>query len=137
MEKEIDEKMIEKYWMALLGVVNAWAEYNRLKKLYTNATSPDTRHKVQHVVARYYFGQPERILDQRDASLTPLEYELQSYYDICEKIGMKASFSRTRNSDLNWLFNHLEDSDDYDSVRGKIKRRLNKMTLPQPFEELI
>ena len=137
MEKEINKKTIERYWMILLGVVNAWAEYNRLKKLYINAISPETKHKVQHVVAKYYFGQPERILDQRDTSSIPLEYELQAYYDICAKIEMKPAFSRVQNGDLNWLFNHLKDGDDYDSMRRKIKRRLNKMTQPQPIESLI
>lgn len=121
----------------MLGVVNAWAHYNTAKKLYISATSPETKHKVSHVVSRYFGGDPEKIVDYKFALMVPLEYELANFKKVCDEAGIKQPYTTAQNGDLNWLFNNLEDGDDYEKIRNKIYRRLKKLAAPQPIEELV
>lgn len=134
MEKE---KIIKNYWLSILGLVNAWAKYNWAKKLYINATSPETKKEVWPVVVKYFGGDVEKIADYRWMLTTPLEYELASYARACEGAEIKPPFTAAQNKDLNWLFNHLKDADDYKSIRGKVKRRLEGMKMPEPIETLV
>ena len=131
------EELAKRYWSAMLGVVNAWAHYNTAKKLYISATSPETKHKVSHVVSRYFGGDPEKIVDYKFALMVPLEYELANFKKVCDEAGIKQPYTTAQNGDLNWLFNNLEDGDDYEKIRNKIYRRLKRLAAPQPIEDLV
>ena len=127
----------EKYWNSMMDVVNAWAAYNSVKKLYTNATSPETKHKVQKVVADYYGGQVEKIEDRRFALLTPLDMELAYFKSLCDKAEIELPYTGRKNDDLNWLFNNLKDERDYASFRRKITNRLKRNAPPEPIQNLV
>ena len=127
--KEIDEiEEIEKkevkldsrqYWGKALEVVNIWAKYQGVKKLYINATHDETKHRVKKVVDGYYGGRVARVRDHEQELSLAVDRLLNEFATVCNSFGVE-KISR------DWLYRKLTNSKDYNSYRKKCERRLDK-----------
>ena len=122
--------MPENYWTVAKSIVDWWAQYNAAKKLYYNATHEETRHKVQHVVQKHYFGNPDRIKSREKDLSFCVDACLDRFEMICEDLKIEPV---TRD----WLYHHLKASKDYQSLRGKIDRRQKNGVEPVSLKTLV
>lgn len=104
------------YWQVQLELVNAWANYQKVKHLLINASYDETRHVVAPVVKKYWSNNKvlKKRVDDRSAEV-----------DVAiQKANLVASRFDIEPVSRDWLYRNLEDASDYSSYRGKIKRRL-------------
>ncbi len=104
------------YWQVQLELVNAWADYQKVKHLLINASYDETRHVVAPVVKKYWNNNKvlKRRVDERSAEV---DMAIQKANLVSGRFGIEP-ISR------DWLYRNLEEASDYSSYRGKIKRRL-------------
>lgn len=105
------------YWKGAAALVDAWANYQSVKKLLINATHDETRHKVQRIVDQYYGKSICRVREAEQERSQRVEQELHEFARLCERYEVEEV-------DRDWLFHKLRENKHYDSYRRKIKRRL-------------
>ena len=107
------------YWNAAIDLINAWSDYQAKKKLYINATHPETFFRVAKVVKEKFDGNFQKIANRRDELSREVDCLIDRFEDICSGFDVEP-VSRV------WLYQHLKDADDYKRLREKCKRRLNR-----------
>ena len=107
------------YWKRALEVVNAWSKYQAKKKLFQDANNPETAHRVREVVEKYYGGDAERISFSVNKTRNQFRQALRDFQGTCKVSEVEAI-------DVAWLEEHVTNAKAAGSLRGKIKRRLNK-----------
>ena len=122
--------MEEIYWTAARNLVDWWANYNAVKKLYYNATHKETYHKVQHVVVSHYGGSVVKVKRREDDLSDCVDASLDRFEIVCEDFGVEPV-------NRDWLYTYLKEAKDYQSLRGKIDRRLNKGADPVSLKEFV
>ena len=85
-EDQIKRNISEEYWSLWLDVVNVWRQYQSVKALYINATSPETEFQVEDVVCQYYDGCYWKIEDHRKELSKRVDLLLEELnYDLAER----------------------------------------------------
>lgn len=107
------------YWAKAIEVINIWAKYQSLKKLYVNATHDETKHRVRKVIDGYYGGRVERVRNHEQELSLAVDRLLNEFAMICDMYGVE-KISR------DWLYRKLESASHYNSYRRKCERRMNK-----------
>lgn len=132
---DIDQSIVNtidhsRYWKDALVVINDWAQYNSAKKLYYNALHKETYHRVKEIIDKYYGGNVSNIARRREELSDNLDIGLSNFLDDCEKEHVE-EISR------DWLYDHLQNGNDYEKMRKKILRRLGKNRWPVSLKDLI
>ncbi|MCR5699874.1 MAG: hypothetical protein K6G49_00355 [Candidatus Saccharibacteria bacterium] len=128
-ERSVKELDPRQYWQKALEVVNIWAKYQSVKKLYINATHDETRHMVQRVVNDYYGGHVGRVHNHEQELSLAVDRLLGEFDTTCDSY-------RVERISRNWLYHKLVDAKDYDSYRRKCERRLNKAKAAVSLREI-
>lgn len=118
------------YWYKAIELIYAWAKYQRKKKLWANATSKETYHKVKYIIDNFYGGDIKRLVRHKNALSDDVDDKVKSFNEVCAVQGVKPI-------NREWLFHNLKESKDYDSLRKKCTRRYNKNKASEPLEDLI
>ena len=126
---DVDEEIFS-YWTLALDLINVWASYQSKKKLYINATTQETQHKVWDVIVKTYNGDLRRLARHRDELSEKVDEALFDFRESCVRHGMPVITRK-------WLSTHLQDSRSYSAVRQKCRRRLEAEKPPQPLKDLL
>lgn len=118
------------YWECALNLIYAWGEYLGKKKLYINATHPETAHRVQTVVDNSFNGSTRRLKDRENETSRIVDEKLAKFEEECTDFGVE-TVSR------HWLYEHLKDGNDTKSIRGKITSRKNSAKPAESLKNLI
>lgn len=118
------------YWQAALKLVYAWGEYLGKKKLYINATHPETAHRVQKVVDDSFKGSTKKLKDRENETSENVNAKLSEFDEECKKSGVE-TVSRY------WLYEHLKNGKDTKKIRGKITSRKNSAKPAESLKNLI
>ncbi|MBQ3352829.1 hypothetical protein IJG89_00545 [Candidatus Saccharibacteria bacterium] len=116
------------YWEACLNLVNAWADYQKVKKLLINAQFDETEHKVRPVVDGYW-GDINKLQCSVDERSQLVDSALRCHELLCSRYGVEP-VSR------DWLYHRLLGAKDYASYRGKIQRRKARYKEPVSLKKL-
>lgn len=131
LEFELDTEI---YWKAAIFLINAWSSYQEKKKLYINATHPETFDSVRDAVygkkeKRYYGGNTNKIKRRRDNLSKEVDEQIEHFENVCSGFDVEPVSRR-------WLYHHLRSSADYASFRGKCRRRLSKHKPAESLKKL-
>ncbi len=130
-EKNPEKRMTnEDFWLLWLDLVDLWGQYRGVKELYNNATSENTEFVVKNVVDKYYEGRSSKIKKHRDELLAQVDA-------LIEELNQDLSARRFTEVDKCWLREHIGNSDQSESVRGRIKTKLKGLKVPVDFVKLI
>lgn len=129
-EDQIKRNISEEYWSLWLDVVNVWREYQSVKALYINATSPETESQVKDVVCQYYDGCYWKIKGHRD--------ELSKRVDsLLKELNCDLTERKFGKITRNWLFNQIGSQRQARKARRKINANLKKHAEPEDFKSII
>lgn len=130
-ERNLEKRMTnEDFWLLWLDLVDLWGQYRGVKELYNNAISERAGFKVKDVVDKYYEGRSSRIKRHRDELLAQVNV-------LIKELNQDLSARRFTEVDKCWLREHVGNSDQSESVRGRIKTKLKGLKDPVDFVNLI
>ena len=116
------------YWQVQLELVNAWANYQKAKRLLINASYEETRHRVSSVV-KDYWGDNQKLKRSVEERSALVDAAIRRADLVSERFGV-GRISR------DWLYRNLKEARDYSSYRGKIKRRLDRNKPAKSLREI-
>jgi hypothetical protein len=130
-ERNPEKRMTnEDFWLLWLDLVDLWGQYRGVKELYNNATSENTEFLVRNVVDKYYEGRSSKIKKYRDELLAQVNV-------LIEELNQDLSARRFTEVDKCWLREHIGNSGQSESVRGRIKTKLKGLKDPVDLVNLI
>lgn len=130
-ERKPEKRMTnEDFWSLWLDLVDLWGQYRGAKELYNNATSGNTEFVVRDIVDKYYKGQSSRIKKHRDELLAQVNARIK-------ELNQDLSARGFTEVDKCWLREHIGNSDQSESVRGRIKTKLKGLKDPIDLVNLI